>query len=684
MTPTALLQQYQTTAHNSREEFLRRWEKNLHDQVSVTPTLPVGTTSDNRLPTVLSTQIDSSLLSSSIATFTGVKGSLQTAEYQELRWEDATTCRSQFPDRVIHSTLENILRTLGTSLSIEKYTTLQNNCTVSPQLQANVLECYAHEKHPESSRTMIGTVHWLTALAQAVQLPDDLPAALQFYANPNPIATAPAYGHHKKRQYDAALRPCAAEATTVLNTMLNVEFTIQDPPPIATNPLLGRGRSFQKLQQAVMNAANILASQPTRLCVPTLSFHGKGSSTKVFFSILLHDRFEFTVIDDCFAEKVIPKLAALLRLLQTASPYELGCNPFLSYSFTGSATKALSLGDIVPHILHLNQTVYSLTGECLSRLRTSVFGRSTVVLTGRDEQSDFVIVKFAHVSEQRRDREALVVGTLCAESPLWYTPILRASYSVPTRAYPAPSYERKPSDRDTPKHTTERHLEIYVFETPENAKKLVDVTFPELLDALESLFEALYDAFRRRCMHRDISVGNCLFANGHILLIDWELGRRWDDSWISGSITGTLDMMSTRSLARKPPLPHDDFESTVYLCLKILTRKFRCRDSDAEEWHDTIKTYAWDTQMNATSLRAMRLSLWYDKESEGVIPTTCRLFRAAGENQWAALVENLMTLPLPVQQSSLADPTDYETVLASCAVLKDLAVKAIQATRFSS
>nr|GAT46702.1 predicted protein [Mycena chlorophos] len=662
MTPTTLLQ-YQTTAHNSREEFLRRWEKNLHDQVLVTPSpsLAVGTPSDNRLPTVLSTQIDSSLLSSSIATFTGVKGSLQTAEYQELRWEDATTCRSQFPDRVIHSTLENILCTLGTSLSVEKYATLENNCMVSPQLQAHVLQCYANEKHPESSRTMIGTVHWLTALSQAVELPDDLPAALQFYANPNPIGT---YGHDKKRQYDAALRPCAAEATTVLNTMLNVEFTIQDPPPIATNPLLGRGRSSRKLQQAVMNAANILAFQPTRLCVPTLSFHGKGSSTKVFFSILLHDRFEFTVIDDCFAEKVIPKLAALLRLLQTASLYELGYNPFLSYSFTGSATKALSLGDIVPHILHLNQTVYSLTGECLSRSRTSVFGRSTVVLAGRDEQSTFVIVKFAHVSEQRRDREALVVGNT----------VRRISSLVHANL----------ADRDTPKHTTERHLEIYAFETPENAKKLVDVTFRELLDALESLFEALYDAFRRRCMHRDISVGNCLFANGHILLIDWELGRRWDDSWNSSSITGTLDMMSTRSLARKPPLPHDDFESTVYLCLKILTRKFRCRDSDAEEWHETIKTYAWDTQMDAASLRAMRLSLWYDKETEGIIPTTCRLFRAAGEDQWAALVENLMTLPLPVQQSSLADPTDYETVLASCAVLKDLAVKAIQATRFSS
>ncbi|KAJ7196890.1 hypothetical protein C8J57DRAFT_1027092, partial [Mycena rebaudengoi] len=53
------------------------------------------------------------------------------------------------------------------------------------------------------------------------------------------------------------------------------------------------------------------------------------------------------------------------------------------------------------------------------------------------------------------------------------------------------------------------------------------------------------DAFRRGVIHRDISVNNILFADNQLLMVDWELGRRFVDPFTGqGTVTGTLDTMS--------------------------------------------------------------------------------------------------------------------------------------------
>jgi hypothetical protein len=91
-----------------------------------------------------------------------------------------------------------------------------------------------------------------------------------------------------------------------------------------------------------------------------------------------------------------------------------------------------------------------------------------------------------------------------------------------------------------------------------------DLSAAEFLTA-EQLFEAILDAFRRRVLHRDVSINIILLADNQLLLVDWELGGRFEElsAAVVRGITGTLDTMSVASLRNYDPLPHDDIESVV-------------------------------------------------------------------------------------------------------------------------
>ncbi|KAJ7459945.1 hypothetical protein FB451DRAFT_566872 [Mycena latifolia] len=118
-----------------------------------------------------------------------------------------------------------------------------------------------------------------------------------------------------------------------------------------------------------------------------------------------------------------------------------------------------------------------------------------------------------------------------------------------------------------------------VFASPREARKLKDIPLAaEFLAAAEQLFRAILDAFRRGILHRDISVNNILVADNQLLMIDWEIGRRFQEPSSAAALTGTLNTMSVASLANNDPLPYDDVESAVYVLLKLLTQMFVPRE----------------------------------------------------------------------------------------------------------
>ncbi|KAJ7471300.1 hypothetical protein B0H11DRAFT_2041179 [Mycena galericulata] len=228
-----------------------------------------------------------------------------------------------------------------------------------------------------------------------------------------------------------------------------------------------------------------------------------------------------------------------------------------------------------------------------------------------------------------------------------------------------------------------------LFASPPGGRNLKDLSAAEFLTAAEQLFEAILDAFRRRVLHRDVSVNNVLLSDNQLLLIDWEIGRLFEEPLsVQGTITGTLDTMSTASLWNEDPLPHDDVESAVYVILKLLTQVFEPPVDQEREWAATLKTYCWDDpDVTPQRLANLREGLWKNVGPKTTLPTTRRIFLSAGHEAPAELICSLFSLPLPARrwgvnslpfERSGINSSDYDQILSS---LENLVKKAVDAVR---
>ncbi|KAJ7808850.1 hypothetical protein B0H14DRAFT_2868353 [Mycena olivaceomarginata] len=277
-----------------------------------------------------------------------------------------------------------------------------------------------------------------------------------------------------------------------------------------------------------------------------------------------------------------------------------------------------------------------------------------------------------------------------------YAPKILAAFAA--RASPPPSLpndseilqrkrKRPASDLEDLPAMVPRHLEIMAFDSPPNARKLACTpSAAEFLAVSEDLFRAILDAFRRRVLHRDISVNNILVAD-NLLLVDWEIGRRFQEPLSAagrGTITGTLDTMSVASLANRDPLPHDDIESAVYVVLKVLTQTFVPPVDQERKWAATLNNYFWDnSDVTPETLRDLRMLLWIRNLKNTTAGITMQIFRSAGDATRAQLVLSLLSLPLP-HQRDLIDSSDYDAVLSSLEGLVEQAVAAVRSVDASS
>ncbi|KAJ6531122.1 hypothetical protein B0H19DRAFT_1190500 [Mycena capillaripes] len=229
-----------------------------------------------------------------------------------------------------------------------------------------------------------------------------------------------------------------------------------------------------------------------------------------------------------------------------------------------------------------------------------------------------------------------------------------------------------------------------LFASPHDGRMLKDLSAPKFINAAEQLFNAILDAFRRRVLHRDISINNILLADTQLLLVDWEIGRRFEEvlsADMPRTITGTLDTMSVASLEKNYPLPHDDIESAVYVLLKVLTQAFVPSPEQKLQWAKVLQSYCWDDPtVDPTLLANTRKYLWDDEPTEtSKIPRTVDIFESDGHQARAQLILSLLSLPLPAKRwGPNSRPTrrtgincsDYEAILSS---LEDLVKKAVDA-----
>ncbi|KAJ7471305.1 hypothetical protein B0H11DRAFT_1378010 [Mycena galericulata] len=638
---------------------------------------------------------------------TGVVDGLAKEKRHQLRDEDAQYCARYFSGHVVLSPLDVVLARLGSSALVDKLTELKEVARniLDQKLEEAALTGLAKESESSSKPNEIKGRYWLARLADAASAGPSLPLALDYVPTPaEPLPAQNEHGYKKVRTNDAALRPSAAAKSTILNILVNVEFTRTDAPDVASNPLIGASANVAKYQQAITNADDLLTFQPTRLFVPTLSFHGKGKKTKLFLSILSQERLEFAVVHNCFDSEGFPTVSALLHLLRTASLYQLGYNPLFIYSFT-SPPPNFSVGDAVPASVVLTgiRGAVRLNGKRLSRLRSAPFGRSTLVLEGElessgDKRSTPIVVKLCFISERRQWRERIVVEALYAadpEHPPAYAPKLLGAFAAlgPPSLGSSSSVSLSRGNRnanvlgDGPARVP-RHLEVMLFASPRDGRNLQDLSAAEFLTAAEQLFEAILDAFRRRVLHRDVSINNILLAGNQVLLFDWEIGRLFEElSSVQDIVIGTLDTMSVASLGKLDPLPHDDVESAVYVILKVLTQTFEPPVDQERNWAEMLDSYCWDDpDVTPRILANLRGSLWSNRQDVATIPTTLYIFQSAGHEARAQLLLALLSLPLPARRRRLdrpadgfcIDPLDFNQTLLS---LEDLVKKAVEAVR---
>ncbi|KAJ6584577.1 hypothetical protein B0H19DRAFT_390097 [Mycena capillaripes] len=343
---------------------------------------------------------------------TGIVAVIPTADRNELRAEDAAYCAKHFGGHVVLSQLNQVLTRLGTSVLVDKFTHCEKvaRAGLESNFTENVLSCFTLESvsTSKSIERVINNKYWLSALADVCFIPfhilhtadpdelaqaadpeaDDSQLAVDYFPTPGEkLPEQKQHGYKKNRKYDASLRPCAAESSSIFNIFVNIEFTKTEAPNVGSNPLIGASQNVAKYQQAITNADDLLTFQSTRLYVPTLSFHGKGSKTKLFFSILSQERLEFAVVADCFSTAKFPTVSALLNVLRTTSLYQLGYNPLFLYKLTSS--ELFSLGDVVPASVILPEApgAVTLSELRLSSLRSTPFQRSTVVFKGQLNES---------------------------------------------------------------------------------------------------------------------------------------------------------------------------------------------------------------------------------------------------------------------------------------------------------
>ncbi|KAI5477932.1 Pkinase-fungal domain-containing protein [Pseudohyphozyma bogoriensis] len=613
------------------------------------------------------------------------------------RYYDHEFCCEHMPGRVVSIGLEALLQVSGGEDMVRKFADLEEKATELREdkaLKRLVENGYAEESVVEASEKRtpnlkINGMYWLAALSsRAASEPEPRIYRLDYQAGPDEGFSYDSKYQHDRR-YDAMLRPSDSKVSTISNCLVNIEYASADAPDVQYNPCVGTDDGYLKSQQTIVNAHYVLSVQSTRSHVLSLSFHGRAfpnghvdesdrTSSPVLLQVfmLTSERVDVAIIEDCFGDN-IHRLAALLETLRTASIYQLGLCPLVDYSFTSE------LGEITPKALHLppssnttgssTATINLFPDRRLSYRRSHPFGRSTLVLAGRIEESQKdVVVKFAQVADTRVGREAEMTGSLFrdAANPPTYAVEAIHSYVSPRRlpelppgATPSIDGNRGPFRYVSPRAESRvisivpRHLGIIVFDsTPDAVHSHKASSAVEFVDVLISLFEAILDAFERGVMHGDISSANVLItSDGKLRLIDWEVARWYGAPALDGTVTGTLDTMSISRLRGDPfGLPHDDIESAVYVAVKTLTMSFKPLERDAEAWSTYLGTLKWnDPVVTPADLVGARRSMWAFETEEDPSPKVVELIERADPIR-ARLFETLLRESIFVSSSNLS------------------------------
>lgn len=407
-----------------------------------------------------------------------------------------------------------------------------------------------------------------------------------------------------------------------------------------------------------MNLVNVLTEQPSRTFAVGIAIFDE------VFSLILLDWHGVRIyrLEDCFDNvKNFFLISAILSTLLSASIFELGLSPLLSYK--GSLPYAYD-----PRSLNPNATVDShlekiipLSPSPLSPANRTPFHRGTTVygeiqhdlissgeVPGSKKGRGFRVIKMAHPEQFSTEieliREINSLPPVPRVSPSTATdsqclfPILLSSLTfdpfegqMKAGLQSRGNGKKSGAVREERNHVS-RHLEVLVLQTPVRGSSLLTVKglrgrhfggiYGNILEAIVMLWD------RKQIVHRDISLNNILVLPDTYrgCLIDFDCGRSHANPAAAGrkERRGTRDTMSIALLQNEEGFLHQpihDIESLFYTCLKVITTLMNSlfqkqsieKTLDLLKWNSYFESLKWnDPKVLDEDLINTRRDMWQE------------------------------------------------------------------------
>ncbi|SGZ06744.1 BQ5605_C031g10966 [Microbotryum silenes-dioicae] len=373
----------------------------------------------------------------------------------------------------------------------------------------------------------------------------------------------------------------------------------------------GPGPFAPELVKVVLDLTQHVLPHPTRLFAPGLAVNER----QAYLVVSDLETCRVATIMDCWGQG-FGELAAVLSILLDLDVYSAGFCPFFDYTYhptSGIAPASLltsvfessvgrtvkfedkepiellscAKGDGGQHLSGRCTTVFQLTRPSLSATATapeiSTLSPSFVLkmqLVG----PNFVRVESNVLSKinAARDKGALLPATSAASMP-------------------AAKKRKRDETRRTPHAPTRRTLELLVLRNPSPLPQPLvrrhrgqqEIPLAQVFQVFDQLLTVLTTLHKLGFHHRDLSLGNILHFEGHLVLIDWDGGVAADPgAWfgIAAREEGRL-RVTVKSAPRQAlkcnaigfdyvpeyRLAHA-FESAVYCLLQVLAYRIRPED----------------------------------------------------------------------------------------------------------
>ncbi|SCV71039.1 BQ2448_3801 [Microbotryum intermedium] len=485
------------------------------------------------------------------------------------------------------------------------------------------------------------------------------------------------------------------------------------------------------LVNVVLDLARDVLTQPARLYAPGLAI----VDTEAYLVVLDHEAYRIGVISDCWGQG-FGELASVLSILLGLDVYSAGLSPLFRYAChpeTGIVPVAFFTTYLRPPELEAGAPLVGRTVEFVDEepvelvdsavaSGSSVFGRCTVVFqltrpsllpepaASPDYQEPSFVLKIQHMTPNFVGNEAKVLSMIvdrCASAASELSFPIVSHVALPEITKSFCLHRSQMDERDLPvlmdsgapeqrlRDSSRRTVDLLILRNPTPLPTRVDTgrrrhhtllwSF-KVFDQLLTLLPALFDL---GIHHRDLSLGNILHYQGHLVLVDWDTGivappgervpiAAEDDGSIRFTRATASYQAHTWVMLGKVPrkLPshalHHDFESAVYWFLLVLGY-FIGDMVSTEVWTDLqLRSSGNDTRVCPVfPMDLARLELWGDGEYPKVRE---EFLEGLGkvDTELHDLVM-LMTCTLPIE---LAPPTASTTALVVATKQKMATVQA--------